>query len=169
MRLFCVVLQARENFMENIEYVGEHLWAGQLGHFLTITLFAASLSSMLAYFLSYKYVDLIKAARVFLYLHFIAVISIFGLSLWMLFHHYFEYQYVWQHSNKSMDKQFILSCLWEGQEGSFLLWIFWQSLISIVLYRKLNKKEPIAMGLFMLVQVFLSTMILGIYVGDTKI
>jgi cytochrome c-type biogenesis protein CcmF len=168
-RLFCVVLQARENFMENIEYVGEHLWAGQLGHFLTITLFAASFSSMLAYFLSYKYVDLIKAARVFLYLHFIVVISILGLCLWMLFHHYFEYQYVWQHSNKSMDKQFILSCLWEGQEGSFLLWIFWQSLISIVLYKKLNKKEPIVMGLFMLVQVFLSTMILGIYVGDTKI
>ncbi|GIV27740.1 MAG: cytochrome c assembly protein [Bacteroidia bacterium] len=155
--------------MNEIEYVGERLWAGQFGHFLVIILFVSSLFSAIIYWLSKKEEKLIKTARLFLYVHFVSVVSIFLLMVWMLFHHYFEYQYVWQHSNRSMDKQFILSCLWEGQEGSFLLWIFWQGLLSLIFYRTLGKKEPFVMSVYMLVQAFLSTMILGVYVGDVKI
>ncbi|MCX7728094.1 MAG: cytochrome c biogenesis protein CcsA, partial [Bacteroidia bacterium] len=155
--------------MNNLIYTGEHLWAGQSGHFLTALLFTSSLSSSLSYFLSQKNNSLLKTARLFLYLHFISIVSIASLILFMLFNHYFEYQYVWQHSNRAMDKQFILSCLWEGQEGSFLLWLFWQGLLSIFFYRTLKDNEPVVMGLYMLVQAFLSTMILGVYVGDVKI
>ncbi|MEW6773177.1 MAG: cytochrome c biogenesis protein CcsA [Bacteroidota bacterium] len=155
--------------MDNIIYNGEHLWAGQWGHFFTALLFSASLVSSITYFLSNKNSYLIQTARVFLYIHFIAVISIGSLILYMLFNHYFEYQYVWQHSNRAMDMQFIFSCLWEGQEGSFLLWIFWQAVLSIIFFRTLKQDESIVMGLYMLVQTFLSTMILGIYIGDVKI
>lgn len=155
--------------MNSIHYIGEHIWAGQWGHFFNALLFASSLMSSISYFIAQKKNELIKTARLFLFLHVVAVVSIGGLILWMLFHHYFEYQYVWQHSNRAMDMQFIFSCLWEGQEGSFLLWIFWQALMSILLYRQLNHNEPIVMGIYMLVQTFLSTMILGVYLGDVKI
>lgn len=109
--------------MHDIVYNGEHLWAGQLGHSLIALLIASALASMLAYFFSEKDRSLLSYARFFLYTHFISVVGVMVLIVYMLFHHFFEYQYVWQHSNKAMDKQFILSCLWEGQEGSFLLWV----------------------------------------------
>ncbi|RME15433.1 MAG: hypothetical protein D6799_06065 [Bacteroidetes bacterium] len=155
--------------MENIQYVGEHLWAGQWGHFLTALLFASSLMSSVSYFLSVRNNSLIRLSRGFLFMHLLSVVGIFLLMLWMLFHHYFEYQYVWQHSNRSMDKQFVLSCLWEGQEGSFLLWIFWQALMGVLFYKTPGKDESVVMGIYMMVQTFLATMILGIYVGDIKI
>lgn len=155
--------------MDTIEYVGERLWAGKLGHWLVIVLFASSLLSAVTYWFSRKDATLLKTARLFLYMHFFSVAAIFVLMMWMLFNHYFEYQYVWQHSNRSMDNQFILSCLWEGQEGSFLLWIFWQGLLSLIFYRMLGSKEPFVMSVYMLVQTFLSTMILGVYVGEVKI
>ncbi len=156
--------------MNDIQYQNEHLWAGEWGHFLSILLFTSSLTSSISFLYSLKDKSFINIAKVFLYLNIISVIYIFSLILWMLFNHYFEYQYVWQHSNKTMNKQFILSCLWEGQEGSFLLWITWQALLSIILLRQLNTiEQPIPMGIFMLVQTFLATMILGVYIGDTKI
>lgn len=155
--------------MDSIQYSGEHLWAGQWGHFFTALLFASSLISAFSFFYSLKDSSFIRIAKSFLYIHIIAVVSIFSLILWMLFHHYFEYQYVWQHSNKAMDMQFILSCLWEGQEGSFLLWILWQAVLSIFLLKNLNASQiPVTMGIYMLVQTFLSTMILGVYIGDIK-
>ncbi len=154
---------------EKILYQGEHLWAGNLGFLLTAVLFASALLSCVSYLLSDKHPSYLSVARIFLVTHFIAAVSIFALILFMIANHYFEYQYVWQHSNKSMNMQFLLSCLWEGQEGSFLLWIFWQALISLVIYRKLGTMEPITMGVMMMVQAFLSTMILGTYVGDVKL
>ncbi|HPQ07884.1 MAG TPA: cytochrome c biogenesis protein CcsA [Bacteroidia bacterium] len=155
--------------METIHYIGEHLWAGAWGHFFVVLLFASSLFSSITYFLSTHKNNLLSLARTFLFIHIGSVVMIFALLLWMLFHHYFEYQYVWQHSNKAMDMQFIFSCLWEGQEGSFLLWIFWQAVISLFFYKTLQSAEPIVMGIYMLTQTFLATMILGVYVGDVKI
>ena len=155
--------------MYDIVYNGEHLWARQLGHSLIALLIASALASMLAYFLSEKDRSLFSYARFFLHTHFISVVGVMVLIVYMLFHHFFEYQYVWQHSNKAMDKQFIFSCLWEGQEGSFLLWIFWQSLLSLFLYKRLQQAESFMMGIYMLVQTFLSTMIAGVYVGNIKI
>ncbi len=89
----------------------------------------------------------------------------------MLFNHFFEYQYVWQHSNTAMDMKFILSCFWEGQEGSFLLWTFWNVVLGLILNRILKNSEWEAptMAIFALVQVFLASMILGIYFGDYKV
>ncbi len=70
-----------------------------------------------------------------------------------------------------MDMKYILSCFWEGQEGSFLLWMFWNVLLGLILSRVLkngNWEAPV-MAVFSLVQVFLASMILGIYMLDYKI
>lgn len=66
--------------------------------------------------------------------------------------------------------QYILSCFWEGQEGSFLLWTFWNVVLGNILRKSIDSKwEAPTMAVFSLVQVFLATMLLGIYVGGYKL
>lgn len=157
--------------MKEIDYVGEHVWAGQLGNGFVTLSFVAALLSLWAYFISVKEPSVKKLARIAFNIHGFAVVGVAGTLFFMLFNHYFEYHYVFQHSNKSMSMKYILSCFWEGQEGSFLLWTFWNVVLGLILKRQLKETEweaPV-MTIFSLVQVFLASMILGIYVLDIKI
>jgi cytochrome c-type biogenesis protein CcmF len=157
--------------LNKIEYIGEHVWAGQLGNGFVVLSFVAAFISCLAFFLSKKQPEYLNYARVFFKLHGVAVLGIAVTLFYMLFNHFFEYQYVFQHSNKSMDMKYILSCFWEGQEGSFLLWTFWNVVLGLILNKLLKNSEWEAptMAVFALVQVFLASMIMGIYIGDYKI
>jgi cytochrome c-type biogenesis protein CcmF len=157
--------------MNTIDYVGERLWAGQLGNAFVVLSFCAALLSFVTFYLSFKNTAFIKLARLAFNTHVFAVIGIAGTLFFMLFNHYFEYQYVWQHSNTDMNMKYILSCFWEGQEGSFLLWTFWNMVLGLVLKRQLKDGdwEAPVMTVFALVQVFLASMILGIYFGDYKV
>jgi cytochrome c-type biogenesis protein CcmF len=150
----------------DIQYIGEHLWAGKLGHaFITLS-FVAAFLSFLAYCLASKNKAYLKLARMAFNVHGFSVLGIAGTLFFMLFNHYFEYQYIHQHSNKEMDMKYILSCFWEGQEGSFLLWTFWNIILGWILKRQLKNGEweaPV-MAIFALVQVFLASMLLGVYV-----
>jgi cytochrome c-type biogenesis protein CcmF len=154
-----------------IEYIGEHLWVGKLGNGFVVLSFVAALISFISFSLSTKKSDYLSFARIAFKLHVVAVVGIAVTLFFMLLNHFFEYQYVWQHSNKSMDMKFILSCFWEGQEGSFLLWTFWNVVLGLILNRLLKNSEWEAptMAVFALVQIFLASMILGIYIGDYKI
>jgi cytochrome c-type biogenesis protein CcmF len=157
--------------LNEIKYIGERLWAGHLGNAFVVLSFTAAFLSLVAFYLAYKNNSFLKIARHAFNVHCFAVIGIAGTLFFMLFNHYFEYQYVWQHSNTQMDMKYILSCFWEGQEGSFLLWTIWNVVLGIVLKRQLRNGEwevPV-MTIFALVQVFLASMLLGIYVFEHKI
>jgi cytochrome c-type biogenesis protein CcmF len=157
--------------MDTIHYVGERLWAGQVGNGFTILSFVAALLSCVSFYLSFGNNVYIRLARAAFRVHALAVAGIIGTLFWMLLNHYFEYQYVWQHSNTDMNMKYILSCFWEGQEGSFLLWTFWNVVLGLILMRQLRSGEwevPV-MTVFALVQVFLASMILGVYIFDYKI
>lgn len=66
--------------------------------------------------------------------------------------------------------EYILSCFWEGQEGSFLLWAFWNTVLGNILRKTIDEKwEAPTMAVFALVQVFLASMLLGIFIGDYKL
>jgi cytochrome c-type biogenesis protein CcmF len=157
--------------MNTIDYVGERLWAGNLGHIFVALSFVAALLSCITYYLAYRNAGLVRLARIAFNLHGAAVLGIIGTLFYMLLNHYFEYQYIWQHSNSEMSMKYILSCFWEGQEGSFLLWTFWNVVLGLILKRQLRHGEweaPV-MAVFSLVQVFLASMILGVYILDYKI
>lgn len=156
---------------EQITYVGERLWAGQLGNFFIVLSVIASLTAALSYFFAEKTKEQswLKLGRLSFRLHVLGVFGIIITLFWMLLNHYYEYSYVWQHSNNSMPKRYILSCFWEGQEGSFLLWTAWHALIGLVLQRTGKDYEAGTMTFVSLVQVFLGTMILGVMVAGTKI
>ncbi|MBS1637946.1 MAG: cytochrome c biogenesis protein CcsA [Bacteroidetes bacterium] len=156
-------------------YTGEHIWAGQLGHGFVILSFVAALMATIGYYFSSKEQlthSWKRFADIFFSLHSVAVLGIACTLFYMLFNHFYEYSYVWQHSNNSMPMQYILSCFWEGQEGSFLLWTFWNVVLGNILKRSLKYNqswEAPVMLVFSLVQVFLASMLLGIYFGDYKL
>ena len=62
-----------------------------------------------------------------------------------------------------------MSCIWEGQEGSFLLWAVWHGVLGLILMRTAKKWEAPVLSVVSLVQACLATMILGLYVFDFKI
>jgi cytochrome c-type biogenesis protein CcmF len=156
---------------ETIAYAGERLWAGQLGNGFVVLSFVAALLSCVSFYFSAKDNAYLKLARFSFNLHGLSVIGIAGTMFFMLFNHYFEYQYVWQHSNTDMNMKYILSCFWEGQEGSFLLWTFWNMVLGMILKRQLKNGdwEARVMCVFALVQVFLASMILGVHIFGYKI
>ncbi|MCD6069075.1 MAG: cytochrome c biosis factor [Bacteroidetes bacterium] len=160
------------NSIEPINYIGEHLWAGRLGNFFIILSFVAALLSTVSYFFSARNpleLSWKKIGRIGFRLHSVGVVGIVCTLFFMLYNHYFEYQYVWQHSNMEMKMKYIFSCFWEGQEGSFLLWTFWHMIIGNILIKTSKNFEAPVMFMFSFVQFFLASMLLGIYVFGTKI
>ena len=81
----------------------------------------------------------------------------------------YEYQYVWSHVSEDLPFKYIFSAFWEGQEGSFLLWMFWHVVLGFVLMYFAKKWEGPTMAVLSAVQLFLLSMLLGIYFGDTKL
>lgn len=154
-----------------MNYINEEAGYGIAGHLFVIIAFVSALAAGISYFFAAQTEELSwkRIARAALGVHVASVWGIFLMLLYLLIAHKFQYQYVWQHSSKTMDMQYILACLWEGQEGSTLLWMLWHTVIATILMFKRGKWEAPVIAVIMLVQFFLSMMLLGIYIGDTHI
>jgi len=156
-----------------IEYIGEQAWWGQLGHFSVIAAFVTAIFGVVAANFRVKSNPLDDSwkstARLLYVAHTVSVLSIFFTLLLMLINHRFEYQYVWQHSKRDLNMNYILAALWEGQEGSFLLWTLWHSILGIFIMFKGKEWEAPVMTVVSLAQFFLTMMLLGLYVGDIRL
>ena len=163
-----------------MQFEGEHLLPGQIGHFFVILAFIASLVSTIAYFRASRQDDIaekqswIRFARIAFITQLISVLIIFSVIFYICSHHYFEYMYAYKHASKELESKFLLACIWEGQEGSFLLWTIWHSLLGFFIIVKSKKPlfeswEAPVMTVISLAQLFLGLMILGIYVFDIRI
>ncbi|MGC4058276.1 MAG: cytochrome c biogenesis protein CcsA [Chitinophagaceae bacterium] len=160
------------------QYIGEHLLPGQWGHLLVVLSFVASLLSMFAYFsaarteskdpvASQRWISLARNSFI---IHTASIIAIFITLYYIITHHLFEYHYAYAHSDKSLPSKYLLSCFWEGQQGSFLLWSFWHSMLGIVVMFSAKGLESRTMTVIALVQACLATTVLGIYLpGDIQI
>lgn len=157
-----------------IQYQGEHLEYGILGNILIIISFTAALLSTVAYWFSLKSTEEInrpwlKLARASFMFHAAGVIGVMLLIYFLIHGHYFEYYYIWQHSNTILPLKYMWACLWEGQEGSFLIWSFWHVVLSFILVKKAGQWESPVMFTIMLIQVFLASMLLGLEFNGIKI
>lgn len=156
-----------------MNYIGEHTLIGQLGHLFISISFVSSLFAAFAYLISYTNKNHAtiwsKTAAKLFFIHLTTVLIFVGIMFYMLMQHYYEYDYIWKHSNNEMSLRYIFVCFWGGQQGSFMLWIFWHALLSAILYLRIKTTEPIVFMVIMLVQAFLLSMLLGIYIGETKI
>lgn len=145
-----------------------HETIGSVGHLLVIISFVTALLATFSYFKATQAADdvaakdWVKLARAIFITHLIAVIGVASSLFVIIYNHYFEYHYAFSHSSKALPMAFMISCYWEGQEGSFLLWIFWQAILGVILMVKNPKWEAPVMTVFALVQTFLTSMILGV-------
>jgi len=156
--------------MQEVQYLNEHLWPGILGNFFVVLSFVAALYTAVTYYLATKHEGFgnpwLKPARIGFYAHAIAVFGVIGTLFFILFNHLYEYKYAWDHLNNAMPMKYVFSCMWEGQEGSFLLWTFWHVVIGLFLMRTSKAWEPWVMSILALVQFFLASMLIGVYFGE---
>ncbi len=153
--------------MEEITYFGEHLFIGNLGHFFVVfALVSALLSSVFYAKAPSDYSTEKKLGRFFFTTHALSVLGIFITLFFIIQNHYFEYAYAYEHSSLKLPLRYMISCFWEGQEGSFLLWMVWNAVIGLALMATAKKWEKGVVAILALSQVVLTAMLLGVNVLD---
>jgi len=155
-------------------FKGEHLLPGHLGQFFIILSFASALLAAISYFFaaqektnpdnSWK-----RIARFSFFINTVSVIGIGVCLFYIIYNHLFEYHYAWEHSSKSLPVYYIISSYWEGQEGSFWLWCFWQAVLGNILVWKAKSWESPVMAVVCLSQALLASMLLGVQIFGTRI
>ncbi len=157
--------------MEEIQYIGEHLLPGRIGQFALILSFASSLLALLAYFFATQRRDLPEytswrnLGRFAFITHGASIFTVIGVLFYVMVNQYFEYQYVQAHVSEDLPMKYIFSAFWEGQEGSFLLWMFWHIILGFVLIGTARKWEAPVLAVLASIQLFIGSMILGVYIG----
>ena len=152
--------------MEENYFKNEHLLIGNLGHLAVAITFGASLLALISFIFASKDGDQkikwFKTGRWAFWVHGFATLAIVTCLFLIIKNHYFEYHYAWRHSSLDLPKEYMISCFWEGQEGSFLLWLFWQMVLGVFVLFKVNKWTSPVMVFIALSQVVLSSMLLGV-------
>ncbi|WP_316934224.1 cytochrome c biogenesis protein CcsA [Hymenobacter sp. AT01-02] len=149
---------------------------GDAGHFSVIVAFVAATVAAYAYYAAARNQPLgesdaswLRIGRGAFIVHGLAVFSVVICLFTIIHSHRYEYYYAWSHSSNHLPVEYMISCFWEGQEGSFLLWIFWQVLLGFGIMRYHRRWEAPVMTVFAGVQLFLTSMILGVVLGGVKI
>jgi cytochrome c-type biogenesis protein CcmF len=153
-----------------------NLLIGNLGHIGVIVAFAAALVAAYSYFQAARgrvlgdvHAGWLRLARGAFFVHGLAVLLVVGALFNIIHAHRYEYYYAWSHSSNHLPVHYMISCFWEGQEGSFLLWIFWHVVLGLCVMRFNRRWEAPVMAIFSAVQMFLVSMILGVVLGNIKI
>jgi cytochrome c-type biogenesis protein CcmF len=152
-----------------------NLFIGNIGHLFVILAFVLSLASAFSYFKGAQHTNPRKQSgwvmngRILFYLHSALVVGVIAVLFLIIYQHKFEYHYAYAHASRHLPVHYMISCFWEGQEGSFLLWIFWNCVLGLVLIKANKRWEAPLMVVFALVQAFLTSMILGFSIFDMKI
>jgi cytochrome c-type biogenesis protein CcmF len=158
-----------------MQFIGEHLLPGRLGHFFVVLSFAASLVAMIAFWKATnaqtpeEQNSWRRMARIAFFVDVFAVYAVLATIITIVSGRLFEYNFAWEHSSRSLPLQYLLACIWEAQEGSFLLWNLWVCILGLILIRKAGKWETPVMTVISFTQFCLATMIMGIYVFGQKI
>ncbi len=163
-----------------MHFEGEHLLPGQWGHFFVLLAFVTSLVTTIGYGIAStkKNADernsWLNFSRTGFLIQAAATIAVFITIFYICANHYIEYFFAYKHTSRELEFKYLLACIWEDQSGSFLLWSLWHSLLGIIFIITNRKKasdgwEAPVMSVISLAQVFLSLMIMGIYLGSVKI
>lgn len=88
----------------------------------------------------------------------------------LLYTRQYQVAYVYEHVSNDLPWYYLLAALWEGQEGSFLLWIFYTALfgLALIAWTPRDYEGPV-MTVVAVCQLFLISMIAGLPVGPIEI
>lgn len=165
----------------DIQYVGENLLPGKLGQFFIILSFCSALLATISYYFATvnswgndpsrreNSLGWQRIARMAFSLNVFAIVGIGSCLFYIIYNHLFEYHYAWAHSSKTLPVYYIISSFWEGQEGSFWLWMFWQGVLGTVIFLRGKTWENSVMTTIMLSQAFIASMLVGVEIFGARI
>ena len=62
----------------------------------------------------------------------------------------FRVEYVYQYSGMDLPWFYQLAAFWAGQKGSFMIWLFWGTMLGLLVRRTTGRSEPAVMGIYTL-------------------
>ncbi len=135
-----------------------------IGGILVKAAFAACLVSVISYFQYHRRGKqvLLTTGRLAYFFTVAAVFATAGYFLSLILTHQFQYTYVWSYSSRELSTPLLVSTFYAGQEGSFMLWTMYTSLIGIflVLHSRSKGYEPEVMTFFGLIELALLLMLI---------
>ncbi|EHQ29400.1 cytochrome c biogenesis protein CcsA [Mucilaginibacter paludis] len=158
----------------DIAFKGEHLAPGHLGQFFIILAFGSALFSTISYYFATVNQNQLdrrwhNMGRIGFIANSVSVVGIGACLFYIIYNNFFEYHYAWAHSSRTLPVYYIISSYWEGQEGSFWLWGFWQAVLGNVLLWKAKSWENPVMTVVGLSQTLLSSMLIGVELFGTRV
>jgi cytochrome c-type biogenesis protein CcmF len=158
-----------------MNYIGENLLYAQIGQFFILLSFFASLLAFWGFYKATMAKDIQEKAswkrfaRIAFVTEVASVLGILVTLFFIIFNHRYEYYYAFKHSDNHLQFKYLLSCFWEGQEGSFLLWSFWHCVLGLIIIKKEKEWETAVMTVVSAAQVILAMTLFGIYIIDFKL
>ena len=92
--------------------------------------------------------NLLFARRLY-YAYVFSILLASFLLLTRLISHDFRISYVASYSGRDLPFYYLFSTFWAGQEGSFMLWLFWGSLIGLFVLRSAKEQEAPVMVVYL--------------------
>lgn len=77
-----------------------------------------------------------------------------GYLFLLFFTHNYAIKYVYEYSERAQSNFYILSAFWGGQEGTYLLWLFFNALFGYIIIKRGGQYRNFAMTVFSLVNLF---------------
>jgi len=93
--------------------------------------------------------DLLPLARSFYAAYATSIVAASAILMTLLLQHRFDVSYVNAYSSLDLPLHFLISTFWGGQEGSFLLWLFWGAVIGFFVWRSAKEQEAPVMVLYL--------------------
>lgn len=158
-----------------MNYLNEHLLPGQIGHFFVLLSFVSALLATVAFAFSTNRRETSEAGswqkigRWAFGLHGLATFAVIGCLFYLLVNKYYEYQYAYSNISDDLPTKYVFSAFWKEQQGSFLLWMFWHVILGGILIWKAKNWESPVLAVVSAAEVFIASMILGIYTPIGKI
>ncbi len=148
--------------------------AGILGQLLILIAFVATGLAGFAFYRAAQYpddpFDWKRTGRILWSVMTGSVFAAWAILIVLIATHQFQYAYVWGHSSRDLPMYYLFSASWEGQEGSFLLWIILNSAVGLTLIKWAARSyEAPVMAVVAFCQVFLLSMIVGLKFGPLEI
>ncbi|HEY7863732.1 MAG TPA: cytochrome c biogenesis protein CcsA, partial [Thermoanaerobaculia bacterium] len=79
----------------------------------------------------------------------VCIVASSAVLMTLILQHRFDVSYVNSYSSRDLPFHYLFSSFWGGQEGSFLLWLFWGSLIGLFVWRSARELEAPVMVVYL--------------------
>ncbi|MDX1479751.1 MAG: cytochrome c assembly protein, partial [Saprospiraceae bacterium] len=102
--------------MQEVQYIGETLWPGIVGHLAVLIALVSALSGAIAFFKGMRSPgsSWTSLGRTFFIVHGGSVLLVIGLLFFMMLSQFYDYAYVWEHVSAELPLRYIFSAIWAG-------------------------------------------------------